>query len=213
MKLEFVSDVACPWCAIGLAGLEQALERLRGDLEVEFEVQPFELNPGLPPEGEGLADYMARKYGIPASELAPRRQAIRQRAAQVGLAFGERARVWNTFDAHRLLHWAGLEGRQRELKRELLSAYHERGANPGAREVLLDAAAAAGLDPVRAAEVIDTGRYAAEVRERIDAWRAMGIGGVPALVVERRWLIEGAQTPDQYERALREMAKAAAAPA
>ena len=146
LKIDFVSDVTCPWCAIGLANLERAIDRLQGQVEVELRFQPFELNPDIPPEGEALADYAARKYGASAEELGQRQRLVRQRAAAAGLQFPERTRVWNTFDAHRLLHWAGIEGRQRELKHALLDAYHARGENLGAADVVLSAAAAVGLD-------------------------------------------------------------------
>ena len=148
MKIDFVSDVACPWCAVGLWSLDQALARLGGEVPVELHFQPFELNPQLPPEGEDAIEHLSRKYGAPPEQLAKNRAALRERGAAVGFAFGERPRVWNTFDAHRLLHWAGLEGGEgsRELKHALLTAYHARAENPGARDVLLRAAADAGLD-------------------------------------------------------------------
>jgi len=211
MKIDFVSDVTCPWCAIGLAALEQAIARLGDEVQVELRMQPFELNPDMPPEGEDIAHYAARKYGASAEELAARQALVRQRAAEVGLQFGTRTRVWNTFDAHRLLHWAGIEGRQRELKHALLSAYHQRGDNPGSREVLLRAAAEAGLDPERARAVLESDEFAAEVRERVRHWQALGIHAVPTVIVDDRHLIQGGQPVEVFEQALREIAMAAAA--
>ena len=124
MKIDFVSDVACPWCAVGLWSLEQALERLNGKFPVELRFEPFELNPAMPPEGEDATEHLSRKYGAPPEQLAKTRAVLRERGAAVGFSFGDRPRVWNTFDAHRLIHWAGLEGKQRELKHALLTAYH-----------------------------------------------------------------------------------------
>src|SRR4030095_15522334 len=211
MKIDFVSDVTCPWCAIGLQSLEQALARLGDELQVEIELQPCELNPDLPPEGEEIERYVSRKYGANALQLAERQAIIRQRAADVGLTFGSRTRVWNTFDAHRLLHWAKGEGRALELKRALLTAYHTRGENPAARNVLLEAAAQAGLDVERAAAVIDSGEYADEVRAAVRRWQSLGIHSVTSIIVDGLHLIQGGQPPDVFEQALREIAAAGAA--
>jgi len=206
MKIDFVSDVACPWCAVGLNSLERALEKIGSDIDVELHFHPFELNPQLGPEGEDAAEHLARKYGLTPQQLQRNRAAIRERGAEVGFAFGDRTRIWNTFDAHRLLHWAGLEGRQRELKHALLEAYHGRGENPGARDVLLRAAGDVGLDVERAREVLESGRYADEVRDEERRWQALGIHAVPSVVVDDRHLIQGGQPPEVFEQALRELA-------
>jgi len=211
MKLQLVSDVACPWCAIGLNSLEIALKRIGDDAAVDLEVEPFELNPDMPPEGEDVLEYVGRKYGSSAAELSARHALIRERGAAVGFTFGQRTRIWNTFDAHRLLHWAGLEGRKRELKHALLAAYHTRGENPGSREVLLRVATEVGLDVERARVVLDSGEYGAEVRERIRHWQQLGIHSVPSIVVDGRYLIQGGQPPEAFEQALREIAAEARA--
>ena len=211
MKLQFVSDIACPWCAIGLNSLEIALKRIGSDAAVDLEFEPFELNPGMPPEGEDVLAYVARKYGSSAAELAARHALIRERGAAVGFTFGARTRIWNTFAAHRLLHWAGLEGRQRELKHALLAAYHTRGENPGSHEVLMQMVAEVGLDAERARAVLDSGEYGAEVRERINHWQQLGIHSVPSIVVDGRYLIQGGQPPEDFEQALREIAAEARA--
>ena len=206
MRIDFVSDVTCPWCAIGFTALERALERLGGEVPVELHLQPFELNPGMPPEGEDIVHYMGRKYGLTAEQVAERRAVIRERGAAVGFDFGPRTHVWNTFDAHRLLHWAGLEGRGRELKRALLAAYHGRGENPGSHEVLLRLAGEAGLDAGRASDVLEGGGFAAEVRGQERHWQRLGIRSVPSVIVERRHLIQGGQPVEVFENALREIA-------
>ena len=206
MKIDFVSDVACPWCAVGLNSLERALEKIGDAIPVELHFHPFELNPQMVPEGEDAGEHLGRKYGLTAEQLASNRAAIRQRGAEVGFAFGDRSRVWNTFDAHRLIHWAGLEGRQRELKHALLRAYHGRNENPGARDVLLKAAEEAGLDVEGAREVIDSGRYADEVRAAERHWQSLGIHAVPSVIVNDRHLIQGGQPPEVFERALRQLA-------
>jgi predicted DsbA family dithiol-disulfide isomerase len=208
LKIDFVSDVVCPWCAVGLASLERALEKLRGDLDVELHFQPFELNPHMGPEGEDIDEHLARKYGSTPAQRQAARAAIRERGAAVGFAFGDRSRTHNTFDAHRLLHWAGLESRakQRDLKMALLRAYHGEGLDPSSRDVLLDVAAAVGLDRARAAAVLEGDDYAAEVRAAERQWQELGIHSVPSVVVDGRHLIQGGQPPEVFERALRQIA-------
>ena len=212
MRIDFVSDVACPWCAIGLAGLEQALLQLAGTIEVEVHCQPFELNPDMGPEGRDIVEYLGAKYGKTVQEIAQTQAVIRERGAAVGFDFGPRTRTWNTFDAHRLLHWAGLQGggRQRALKRALLQAYHGEGRNPSDPAVLADAAEDAGLDRAEAMAVLADGRYADEVRAAESHWQRLGIRAVPAVVVDGRHLISGGQPPAVYADALRRIAAAAA---
>ena len=206
MKIDFVSDVACPWCAVGLNALERALERIGDDIPVELHFEPFELNPTLAPEGADAAEYLRAKYGLSPEQLAKNRANIRDRGAAVGFAFGERAHVWNTFDAHRLLYWAGLEGKQRELKHALLRAYHGEGRNPGTHNVLVELAGKVGLDPLHAKAILETDEYAAEVRERERHWQQLGIHSVPAVIVNDRHLISGGQPPEVFEQALRQIA-------
>ena len=211
MKIEFVSDVACPWCAVGLWSLDRALARLGDSVAVDLRFEPFELNPDLPPEGVDTTLYISRKYGAPPEQIARNREVLRERGAAVGFAFGDRPRVWNTFDAHRLLYWAGTEPapRQSALKHALLSAYHSRAENPGARDVLLRAAVEAGLDGERAGAILDSDEFGAEVRARERHWQQLGINSVPAVIIDDRHLISGGQPPEVFERALRELAAVA----
>ena len=221
MRIDFVSDVACPWCAVGLHSLERALEKLGSDVPVTVHFQPFELNPTMASEGADAGLYLKDKYGMSDVQLAQSRGVIRDRGAAVGFVFGERVRVWNTFDAHRLLHWAGLQDeaaggtgdRQRMLKHALLRAYHGEGRNPGAHDVLLELAAAAGLDAEGAAAVLAEGRYADEVRAAEQRWQEAGIQSVPAIVINQKHLISGGQPPEVFERALRQIAAQEAADA
>ena len=166
LDIAFVSDVACPWCAIGLASLERALDSVRGEIDYDIRVEPFELNPDMGPEGADLMTYITRKYGRTPEQVAQVQQRIRASGAAVGFDFGERKHVWNTFDAHRLLHWAQQEGRAVELKRALLRAYHGEGRNPGAHDVLVELAGEAGLDVARAKAILAGDEFSAEVRER-----------------------------------------------
>ncbi len=233
MRIDFVSDIACPWCAVGLNALERALQR--SGIEADLRIQPFELNPTLPPEGANAATYLKAKYGLSDEQLAANRARIAERGAAEGFVFGAREHVWNTFDAHRLLYWAGVEGAalralgrperagapsggserselggfgvQRALKHALLKAYHGQGRNPGAHDVLLDLAAQVGLPVERARELLERGEFADEVREAERFWQHdAGIQSVPAVVIERRHLISGGQPSAVFEQALRQLA-------
>lgn len=206
LDIAFVSDVACPWCAIGLASLEQALARLDGEVQVTLRFEPFELNPDMGPEGAEVIPYLARKYGRTPEQVAQGQARIRERGAAVGFVFGERRHVWNTFDAHRMIHWAGLEGRALELKRALLRAYHGEGRNPGAADVLVELAGAVGLDTARAKAIVESDEFAAQVRARERFWQQRGVGGVPFVVVNDSQAIEGAQPPEAFEQAFRSIA-------
>ncbi|HSN33030.1 MAG TPA: DsbA family oxidoreductase [Ideonella sp.] len=208
MRIDFVSDVVCPWCAVGLASLERALERLEGAVRAELHFEPFELNPQMTRDGEDIVEHLSRKYGIDAAQIERNREAIRRRGAEVGFRFGPRERTHNTFDAHRLLHWAGLEGRQRELKHALLAAYHTDGEDPSDPQVLVRLAGEVGLDPARARAIVDGDEFAAAVRERERHWQELGIHAVPAVIIDGRHLIQGGQPVEVFEQALRELAAA-----
>jgi predicted DsbA family dithiol-disulfide isomerase len=209
LKIDFVSDVSCPWCIIGLRGLESALERLGSLVEADIRFQPFELNPHMPAEGQNLVEHVAQKYGSTLQQFKERRATIRDRAAELGFAIAlspEDGRVYNTFDAHRLLHWAGLEGRAHELKLALFKAYFTLGLSPSNHAVLADAAESAGLDRDVALEVLATGRYSNEVREAERFWQVKGISAVPAVIINQRYLISGGQPPEVFESAIQKMA-------
>jgi predicted DsbA family dithiol-disulfide isomerase len=210
MRIDFVSDVACPWCAIGFSALERALERIGGDIgTIELHMQPFELNPVMPPEGADLVEYLTSKFGMPPEQLAATQARIAERGAAEGFTFGERTHIWNTFDAHRLLFWAGAEGpagSQRALKQALLAAYHGQGRNPGAHDVLLELAGEVGLPVERAREVLEGGEFADAVREAERFWQQLGIHSVPAIIIDRKHLISGGQPSQVFEQALRQIA-------
>lgn len=215
LHIDFVSDIVCPWCVVGLGGLRAALEGLKGEgVEAEITFRPFELNPGMAPEGENIGEHIARKYGSTPEQSAANRAMITQRAAEAWPGFqmrmGPDSRIWNTFDAHRLLHWAGTIGRdeQAALKAALFTAHFTEGRTMTDPEVLADAAQSAGLDRAKAVEVLADDRYAAEVRAEEELWRARGINAVPAVVVEGKYLINGGQPAAVFEEALRRMAAA-----
>ncbi|QYY30151.1 DsbA family oxidoreductase [Cupriavidus pinatubonensis] len=202
LRIDFVSDISCPWCAIGLSSLQLALSRLGDAVDAEIAVHPFELNPDMGPGGETIVEYLGKKYGRTPEQVAETQAMIRDRGAAVGFAFGPRTRVYNTFDAHRLLHWAGLEGRQLPLKLALLKAYHGDGRDPSDHDVLVDVAESVGLDGARAREVLQGGDYADEVREAERENQSMGISSVPAIIFNRRYLVTGGQPVEAFEQAI-----------
>ena len=210
LKIDFVSDVSCPWCAIGLASLQTAVQRLGPALQVDLHFQPFELNPQMVPEGEDIEEHLGRKYGSTPAQGAAVRENIRQRGAELGFVFdfNARSRSWNTFDAHRLLHWAAEEGPglQLALKQALLVANFTDGRDIADHAVLAQVAAGVGLDAARAAEVLASGRYADEVRQLEEFFRQLGISSVPAVIIERKHLVSGGQPPEVFEQALRQIA-------
>jgi len=210
IRIDFVSDVSCPWCAVGLMSLEQALRRLDGEVLADVHFQPFELNPEMPPEGEDIAEHLAWKYGSTPEQFAEAQTHITERGAALGFEFhmDKRRHIYNTFDAHRLLHWAGLEGRQRELKHILLRAYFSDGDNVGDHDVLIRLAGEAGLPAERAREILSSEEYAKETRAQERFFIGNGIKAVPAIIINERHLISGGQPVEVFERALRELASA-----
>ncbi|HEY4251587.1 MAG TPA: DsbA family oxidoreductase [Roseomonas sp.] len=208
MQIDFVSDISCPWCIIGLQGLEAALARAGDVVDATITFQPFELNPDMAPEGEDGPAHVAKKYGLSAEQAAANREAIRARAAGVGfdMAALDRRRLYNTFDAHRLLHWAEAEGRQRALKHALFAVHFTEGRDVSNHDVLVAAAETAGLDGDAAREVLASGRYGTEVRQAEQLWQARGIQSVPAVIIDGRYLISGGQPPEAFEQALRQIA-------
>ena len=212
MRIDFVSDVSCPWCIIGLRALEEALARTGDTVAADIRFQPFELNPDMPPEGQNIVEHITGKYGSTPAQSAANREMIRARAAALGftMAMSDQSRIYNTFDAHRLLHWAELEGRQLALKNALFEAYFTKGQSPADHDVLVEAAEEAGLDGEAAREVLVSGRFAEEVRTAEELWRSRGISAVPAVVIDGRYLISGGQPPDVFEQALRQIATQAA---
>jgi predicted DsbA family dithiol-disulfide isomerase len=208
LQIEFVSDISCPWCVIGLKSLEQALERIGDEATAEIHFQPFELNPQMPAEGQDIGEHIAQKYGSTIEDLTRIQETIRARGAALGFTFNmdKRSRIYNTFDAHRLLHWAESQGRQRALKQALFAAYFTEGRDPSNREVLIDVAVQAGLDATRAREILDSGAYADEVRARERHYGQQGIQAVPSVIVNGKYLIQGGQPVEVFERALRQIA-------
>ncbi len=208
IKIDFVSDVSCPWCAIGLQSLQTALQRLDGDLEVSLNFQPFELNPQMVAEGEDITEHLHKKYGSTPEQAAAARENIRARGEALGFTFNmdKRARIYNTFNSHRLLHWAESQGKQLELKKALLTAYFTDGENPSDAALLVRVAASVGLDADRAQAILDSNEFADEVRAQQRFYQQSGINSVPAIILNDQHLISGGQPPEVFEQALRQIA-------
>lgn len=211
LKIDFVSDVACPWCAVGLGALEQALSQLQPEITADIHFQPFELNPNMPPGGEDLVEHLGKKYGSTAEQQSQMYQNIKARGAEVGFAFHPtgRGRIFNTFDAHRLLHWAQVTNgpaAQHRLKKALLNAYQGRGEVIDSHEVLLGVVQSENMDVNQARAVLESNAYADEVRARENFYTGAGIHSVPAVIINDRHLISGGQPAQVFAQALREIA-------
>jgi predicted DsbA family dithiol-disulfide isomerase len=215
LRIDFVSDVVCPWCVVGLRSLQQALAAVGEAVEAEIHFQPFELNPDMAPEGENTTEHVKRKYGANPERSAASRNAIRESGAALGFQFnyGPESRIWNTFDAHRLLHCAGLEGRQLELKEALFRATFTDQLSASDHDVLARTAASVGLNEARAREVLATDEFASDVRREEMVWRNRGINAVPSVIFNQRWMIQGGQPPQVFEQAIRQIIAGAAEPA
>ena len=218
LKIDFVSDVSCPWCVIGLRALDEAIARVGSDITTDIHFQPFELNPKMAAEGQEITEHITEKYGITAAQADANRENIRARGADLGFKFamatdsgGGRSRIYNTFDAHRLLHWAETQGpgMQKALKEALFRTYFTDGQSPGSSSVLVRVAGEVGLDAARARDVLESGEYADDVRAREQYYLSQGISSVPAVIINDRHLISGGQPVEVFEQALRQIAAGA----
>ncbi|HHS7811100.1 DsbA family oxidoreductase [Pseudomonas putida] len=207
LKIDFVSDVSCPWCVVGLNGLLQALEILRDEVQAEIHFQPFELNPKMGPDGQNITEHIGEKYGSTPEQSQKNREAIRARGAEVGFAFRTdgNSRIYNTFDAHRLLHWAGLEGVQLPLKQALFKAYFTDGGNPSDHAQLAQIAESVGLDRQRAEAILASDEFADDVRAEEQLWLQRGVSSVPTVVFNGQYAVTGGQPVDTFVGAIRQI--------
>ena len=208
LKLDIVSDISCPWCIIGYQALQVALENLAADISVDINWQPFELNPKMPAQGQDIVEHIIEKYGISDEQLAQNRANIQQRGLALGYAFGNSGggRIYNTFDAHRLLHWARQFGRQTQLKLAFFDLYFKHNGDPSDPQQLLSVVASVGLDIELASQILASTQYAQDVRERQSFYHSQGISSVPAVIINDKHLISGGQPAEVFEKALREIA-------
>jgi len=211
LRVDFVSDVSCPWCAIALHALDQAAERLKEHVVLDWHFQPFELNPHMGAQGQDLQEHLHEKYGTTPEQFRQMHADIAARGATVGFTFNieRRERIYNTFDAHRLLHWGSQEGQPgqcKALKHALFAAYFTEGHNPGAHDVLLRLVDGIGLDVQRARTVLQSTAFAQDVRARQAFYQRQGMRSVPAIIVNECHVIQGGQPVQVFEQALRHVA-------
>lgn len=212
IKIDFVSDIACPWCAVGLGNLNKAMTDFKGRANFEVHFRAFELNPKMPKGGQEVIEHLTEKYGISVEEVRANQAQIRARAIEAGFAFHPegRKRVYNTFDAHRLLFWAAKEiglKKQATLKTELLNTYFCLAADLDEQQNLLDAVIRAGLDPVRAKQVLNQNEFAQEVRDEENRYTSLGIHSVPSIILNNQYLVQGAQPPESFVSAFEQLTK------
>jgi predicted DsbA family dithiol-disulfide isomerase len=210
MRVDFVSDINCPWCALGLAELKQALAQLGNTIDVELHFQPFELNPQLPPGGKNLAAYLHEKYGMDSARIDAVHQQLQERGSAVGFTFAKREFLWNSFKAHQLLCWAEQElglTAQRLLKSGLMQAYHGEAKNIADEQVLLALIDQLGLPRERASEVLASGEYSQVVRALEQQWHAAGINAVPSIIIDRKHLVQGAQPAENLVNVFNQLAQ------
>lgn len=208
LKIDIVSDVSCPWCIIGFKALQTALQEIAPDIKANIEWQPFELNPQMPKEGQDITEHLTQKYQITEQQVEQNRDAIKQRGLDVGYEFGIRGggRIYNTFDSHRLLHWAKSQGKQTELKLALFDLYFKNQGNPSDHKQLLDTAVLVGLDKNEAKNVLDSKQFETEVRDLQQHYQRTGVSSVPAVIVNNKHLIGGGQPVDVFRQALSQIA-------
>jgi predicted DsbA family dithiol-disulfide isomerase len=208
VRIDFVSDVVCPWCAIGLASLTRALQELHLEVDAEVHFHPFELSPEMGKDGENVIQYLTHKYGSTAEQVQETWGTITSRGADVGFTFNfnQNSKKWNTFNAHRLLYWAGEQGQQLALKQALLKACFTDNRNPDDIEVLSELAAGVGLDAAEARAVVESDRYSKEVRAEEQQWQEMGVRSVPTVVFNQRYAVSGGQPPSAFVQVLRKVA-------
>ena len=210
IKIDYVSDIACPWCAVGLGNLNQAIDQLSDQANFEVHFRPFELNPNMPKGGQDAIEHLTEKYGLTAEQVKTNQANIRAKALEAGFEFHPegRKRVYNTFDAHRLLHWAGQEfglEKQAILKKELLNTYFCLAVNLDDQHNLLDAVTRSGLDQDRALEVLKNNEFAKEVRTEEATYTNAGINSVPAIILNDQYLMQGAQPPESFVNAFAQL--------
>ena len=210
IKVHFVSDIGCPWCAVALGTLEQAIERLSDQADFEIHFEPFELNPQMKVGGENAIEYLGKKYGISEQQVKANQANIRERAAAAGFHFHPegRKKIYNTFDAHRLLYWAGHEhglASQHRLKRAFFNTYFCLAADFDKRENLLEAVQRAHLDQSAASKVLEEGLFTKEVRAQAAYYRDQGINAVPNLILNNKYSLQGAQPLEILEASLKEV--------
>ncbi len=212
IKIDFVSDVACPWCAVGYGNLASAIHSMQDQADFSVHFRAFQLNPQMPLGGQDAMEHLTQKYGLSLEQVQANQAQIRSRALEAGFKFHPegRKRVYNTFNAHRLLFWAALEynlAKQATLKKELLNTYFCLAVSLDDPQNVLDAVSRAGLDEKRAQQILNSDEFSAEVKTEETFYKNMGIHSVPSLIVNDQYLLQGAQGPESLKSAFLQLIK------
>ncbi len=204
LTIEIVSDVSCPWCIIGYLSLQKALRILAEDIDLDVRWHAFELNPAMGKEGQNLVQHVVEKYGLTPDESATNRRMIVEKGAELdfNFNFGPQTKIYNTFDAHRLIHWSKRTGQQTVLKLALFEAYFSKGQDPSNHQDLLDVVEEVGLDRNEAEDILKTDRFKQEVRQEQEFYRQMGIEAVPTFIFNKKYAMTGGQPVEAFERAI-----------
>ncbi len=207
LAIDIVSDVVCPWCIIGFKQLQRALEQFGDGTQVDLHWHPFELNPQLPQEGQHLREHLSQKYGTTLEQSKAARQRLTQIGEDLGFTFryDDEMRIYNTFQAHQLLHWADGQGQQTQLKLALFEAYFTRQEDISNRSVLLSAVERVGLDKTQAEFVLRDGRYRDTVSSSEQDWLNRGVRGVPTFIFDNQYLASGARGQDYFVTAIADL--------
>ena len=212
LRVKIVSDVSCPWCIIGYQSLHQALVESGLENDVEINWKPFELNPQMPAEGQDRAEHIQQKYGLTPAQGDANRQNLIDRGLELGyeFSFPEKGRVYNTFNAHRLIHWAANFNKQTELKLAFFDLYFKDGGNPSDKSELLNYVESVGLDDKEATKVLASDAYADDVRKDQQWNSQQNITAVPAFIFNDKYLVSGGQPKDVFVNVFKELEKSAA---
>lgn len=209
LRIDIISDVMCPWCVVGYMGLQQALEQLQGEVNADIHWQPFELNPNMPIEGQELSEHIMEKYGSTAEQSRDNRNHLIAMGKSLGFEFNftDDKRIYNTFNAHQLLHWVGEQfpERQTAFKLALLTAYFSDGRNVSDIDVLMAIVAEQGFDCAFARSLLDDQVYAADVRSLQEQWRQLGVSGVPSFIIDEKYILTGGQPAEAFVNSFRQI--------
>ncbi|GAA6134873.1 DsbA family oxidoreductase [Oceaniserpentilla sp. 4NH20-0058] len=208
LQIDIVSDVVCPWCAIGYGNLNTALSQVKSDLQAKINWHPFQLNSHMPKQGQDIGEHLVEKYGLTNEQRKVNQERIKLagEAAGVTFNFGERSRIYNTFDCHVLLTLAAQMNKQTELKLALFNGYFTQGLDISDSSVLINICEEVGIQREQAEQALSDSILIEQVKKEEEQFKSMGIQSVPAFIVNQKYLISGGQPVESFKQALLEIA-------
>jgi len=207
IRLDIFSDPVCPWCLIGKANLDRAMES-RPEHPFQVQWHPFQLNPEMPKEGVGHVDYLAAKFGSREKAVQAMLQvAEHAKTAGAEIDMAKVTRLPNTLDAHRVIHWAGIEGRQTAMVARLFKAHWREGKDIGEAATLARLAGEVGMDAAAVARLLATDADADDIRARDMDARQKGVNAVPTFLIAQHYVVSGAQPVEMWQRVIDELAE------